>query len=199
MGKVLVTVTASGLTEAIATEELKEIVALTGGGSELYFKTTNRGRLQVDESLAVLFAQQNTALFDLGMVLVTDSALARQVILFAHNFESVGIVQEKDNAGVVIGSRIIQKDAMPDYLVDELVAAIYAQQKASVNLGMNLVNRIQSAQSNEPLVIMDQGINYIIDEVENAVTTTYVVFKASNLGKMKVVETATAIHGAQSA
>lgn len=191
MGKILVVAAGSGLTECIATSQIKEIVAVTGG-SEIYFKTTDRGRLKVNDTLANIYAQQNTSLYDLGMVLVTDSNKSRQVILFTHNFEAVGIVQERNSAGAVVGSKIIQENALPDYVVDELIAAIYAQQKAGVNLGMNLVTR---TDDNEPIVVMDQHINYITDEPGG----TYIILKATNVGRILVDEACAAIHGAQSA
>ena len=194
MAKLLVVGLISGLTELIETSGLKEIVD-TPSGAELIFKDPYRGRLQVDDPIADLYDQQDGDLYDLGMVLVTESSTGREVILFTENFDAVGVVQEKDKTGVVIGSKIIQKDQMKNYVVDELIAAIYAQQKAGVNLGMNLVTR---SSDSEPLIVMDKHINYITDEVVNAVTSTYVVLKTPN-GKIQVDETCAAIQAAQSA
>ena len=194
MSKILVTDYISGLVQLVNSDELERIVAVPGG-SELYFKTPYRGRMKVTETLAVLFAQQNTTLFDLGMILVTDSTKNLPMILFVHNFDNVGVVQEKNQAATVIGSRIVQKGGMNNYVVSELIAAIYAQQKAGVNLGMNLLTR---SSDGAPIVVMDQHINYIIDEVVSAVTTTYVVFKDTQ-GKIAVDEACAAIYGAQSA
>lgn len=187
----------TGLQELLETTKLRRIVTDRElGGSIVYYKSnyTNRGIVYVTEDLATIFAQQDTALFDLGMVLVTDirPVTPEQIILFSHNFDDKGVVDRRDENGNVIGSRIIQMGAMPDFDVEEVISVVYGYQKAGVNLGFINVTR---KSDNEGLLVMDHRIKYIKQDIVTGDAT----INFDNGTEVVVNESIVALQAAQSA
>ncbi len=194
MGLILATNKATGLEECFESSTIRRIVTdRESAGSIIYTHSylPNRGRIFVNEDLSNLFAQQDTALLDLGMVLVTLRSNSEQIILFSHNFDDKGVVDLKEN-GVSVGSKVIQKDSLPDFEVEEPLSVIYGYQKAGVSLGFINITR---KSDGEAMLLMDHRIKYI---KEDQVTGDAVV-NFYNDTEMVVNESLGAIYSSQSA
>ena len=197
MGLILVTNKATGLQECVETKTLRRIVTdREQSGSIIYTKSylPNRGRIFVDEDLSTIFNQQDTVLYDCDMVLVTLRSNSEQIILFTSNFDDIGVTSILDSNGITLGSKIIQKDSMPDFEVEEPISVIYAYQKVGgVNLNFLFVTR---KSDNKELIVMSNMIKYI---AQDQVTNDSIINFLINDTNLVVNEALTNIFASQSA
>ncbi len=188
---------ANGAKRLINTANLRAIENDGNGGRLI--TTHNAKNLQyegVTETVAQIFAQQNTTNHHLGMILVTETETGKQIILFTHTIQKIVDVASP------LGSKIIfngmGKRTKGYVIVTESLAAIMAQQSTTKHLGLALVTKIDKQTRLQNEIIYNVAyIEYIIEDTTTVPgTNSRLVFDGST-ADVYVVETEAAIYAAQ--
>ena len=161
--------------------------------------THNAKNLQyegVTETVAAIFAQQNTTNHHLGMLRVTETETGKVIIIFTHCIHKIVPYSNGTKSKIIFNAN--GKRTKLFMIADETLAGIMAQQGATKHLGLALVTKIdgQTRQQSQIIYNIAYWEYALADTTTVPGTNTRIVFDGVEKD-IYVIETEAAIFAAQ--